>query len=271
MTDEELISERLRQIEHDRGVRVLWSVESGSRAWDIESTDSDWDIRFIYAHEANWYTQLFEGRDTIEHPFGHMTDQLDFQGFDVRKALRLAAKSNPSILEWLHSPITYKYDPVFGGKLISIMSEFSPRALMHHYVSLASRQYKAYWRDGEPVRFKKYLYAVRPLMCVYWMENHRHLMPPLRMDELMKGVTLAPWQRQELDQLLEMKAKTTEIDGKGRFEGLDGFITSTLAVGHEIANAAPKREPDMDALQNLFWLTLQRLCPEPAALQARSA
>lgn len=261
---QEMTWAKLGEVMRQHDARCLWAVESGSRAWGIESPDSDWDVRFIYAHPSTWYLRLVDGRDTIEHPFGHMADNLDFQGFDLRKALRLAAKSNPSVLEWLHSPIVYGGDADFHRDLIEIMRDFSPRALMHHYVSLASRQYKAYWRDGCPVRFKKYLYAVRPLMCVYWMVNHDYQMPPMPMRELKDQVCLAPWQRDELTILLKMKAEATEIDGMGRFEALDGFITSTLEVGHDMANDAPAREPSIDALQELFWRIIAQTSEEPA-------
>ena len=39
---------RLSAIEHAEDVRVLYAVESGSRAWGFPSTDSDYDVRFIY-------------------------------------------------------------------------------------------------------------------------------------------------------------------------------------------------------------------------------
>lgn len=48
--------------------------------------------------------------ETINLP---IEDDLDPEGWDVRKAARLLAKSNGSLIEWLHSPITYRVDEVF--------------------------------------------------------------------------------------------------------------------------------------------------------------
>src|SRR3546814_4611881 len=73
---------------------------------------------------------------------------------------------------------------------------FSASALMHHYISLASRQVKAYWNDvrldgaDAPVSLKKYLYAVRPVMAVQWMADHAHKMPPVAFAEILLSVTL---------------------------------------------------------------------------------
>jgi hypothetical protein len=90
-------------------VRVLLAVESGSRAWGFASTDSDYDVRFIYAHPADWYLSIDLNteakRDVIEQP---IVDDLDLNGWDLRKALQLLAKSNPPLLEWLNSPIVYR-------------------------------------------------------------------------------------------------------------------------------------------------------------------
>ena len=62
------IQGRLRTVEEEHGVRVLFAVESGSRAWGFPSPNSDYDVRFIYAHPREWYLSLDleERRDVIE-------------------------------------------------------------------------------------------------------------------------------------------------------------------------------------------------------------
>lgn len=44
----EKIQEQLRRIEEAENIKILLSVESGSRAWGFASPDSDYDVRFIY-------------------------------------------------------------------------------------------------------------------------------------------------------------------------------------------------------------------------------
>lgn len=49
----ERISKHLREIEEQHHIKILYAVESGSRAWGFSSPDSDWDVRFIYVHEPS--------------------------------------------------------------------------------------------------------------------------------------------------------------------------------------------------------------------------
>ena len=104
----EQIIDELKQIEQHYNVKVLYACEAGSRCWHIESEDSDYDVRFIYAHEHEWYLNLNDGRDVIE--IKRPNDVLDISGWDVRKALRLFKKSNPPLLEWLYSDTVYMQD-----------------------------------------------------------------------------------------------------------------------------------------------------------------
>ena len=90
------ITQRLTEVEARHGVRVLYAIESGSRAWGFPSPDSDYDVRFIYAHPRDWYLSVNEARDVIEEG----VDEMDFDvaGWDLRKALRLFLKATGSCL-----------------------------------------------------------------------------------------------------------------------------------------------------------------------------
>ena len=54
-----IILNKLKQIENDYNIEILFAVESGSRAWGFPSTDSDYDIRFIYKRKLNDYLNNF--------------------------------------------------------------------------------------------------------------------------------------------------------------------------------------------------------------------
>lgn len=73
----EKIQEQLRRIEEVENIKILLSVESGSRAWGFASPDSDYDVRFIYIRRLEDYLRLDTNRDVIELP---IDDVLDING-----------------------------------------------------------------------------------------------------------------------------------------------------------------------------------------------
>lgn len=52
---ENKIREKLLQIERDKNVKILFAVESGSRAWGFTLPNRDYNIRFIYKNEQDYY------------------------------------------------------------------------------------------------------------------------------------------------------------------------------------------------------------------------
>jgi len=68
----------LTQIEQRENVRILYAVESGSRAWGFASPDSDYDARFVYVRPIEDYLRLRPLRDVIELP---IVDNLDINGW----------------------------------------------------------------------------------------------------------------------------------------------------------------------------------------------
>ena len=45
---EEIILNKLKEIEEKENINIILAVEAGSRAWDFASKDSDYDVRFVY-------------------------------------------------------------------------------------------------------------------------------------------------------------------------------------------------------------------------------
>ena len=81
---ERQIEQKLYEIEEKEQVKVLYAVESGSRAWGFASPDSDYDVRFIYVRKKEDYLRLEEFRDVIEW---QLDEVLDINGWDLKKAL----------------------------------------------------------------------------------------------------------------------------------------------------------------------------------------
>ena len=160
------VKENLGALERQHQVKVLFACESGSRGWGFASPDSDYDVRFIYVHRLPWYLTVAPGRDVIELP---ISGELDVNGWDLRKALALLRESNPTLLEWLGSPIVYREDAGAMTRFRMLAQDvFSNAKGWHHYASMAKKNFREHLQ-AEEVRYKKYLYVLRPLLAARWI------------------------------------------------------------------------------------------------------
>lgn len=216
----------LDTLAREQGVRVLYACESGSRAWGFASTDSDYDVRFIYVRPRAAYLRLDPPRDVIELP---ITGDLDINGWDIYKALRLLRKSNPPLLEWLCSPIVYREaSPVIATLRQEASANYSGPALVHHYRNMAQGNYHSYIAGKAEVTRKKYLYALRPIVAVLYLER-RQAIPPTNFRQTLAGVALQPAVLERIEQLLRDKAASTELGAGPPEPVLNAFIEEQLA------------------------------------------
>ncbi|MBQ6277878.1 MAG: nucleotidyltransferase domain-containing protein [Bacteroidales bacterium] len=198
----------LEDIEHQYDVRVLLAVESGSRARGLFSDESDWDVRFVYVNKLDWYLNVNEGRDVIEEMFD---DNIDMVGWELRKTLRLFQKSNPSLMEWLHSPVVYRADEDFLSRMRAMEPVyFNPIKTMYHYESLYIKHDKRYLQDStNPL--KRFLHYLRGILSCRWLEQHK-TMPPVLFSELVKATVDDDSIRQKINVLIALKRQTKEND-----------------------------------------------------------
>jgi uncharacterized protein len=223
---------RLAAVEAEHGVRILFAAESGSRAWGFASPDSDYDLRFIYAHRLDWYLALEPERDVIEGALdAHL---VDLAGWDVRKALNLALKSNPALHEWLVSPHVYRDDGQFRAAAQALFEGHAETAaLEHHYWSTARTQWRSEIQNRETPKLKRYFYVVRPLMALLWVKSHgltSDRLPPMALADLMAGVEVPTDVRRAVDALLVAKRTTPELGTGARIDALDAWIEQSLTL-----------------------------------------
>lgn len=220
------ILRRLARAEEEHGVRILFAIESGSRAWGFASPNSDYDVRFIYAREPSWYqaVDLEERRDVIEYP---IVDDIDINGWDVRKALRLYWKSNPAFVEWIKSPITYMENSGFrAGALSRLPSIYSPEKGIYHYRSMANTNYRGYLREAV-VPLKKYFYVLRPLLAARWVAK-TGAVAPIEFEKLLTLLEGEPVVLSEVHKLLKQKRNTPELGRSAAVPILNQFIEAEL-------------------------------------------
>lgn len=215
----------LENVERHHGVKILFACESGSRGWGFASPDSDYDVRFVYAHPRDWYLQVERQRDVIERP---IDDVLDVSGWELRKALQLLHRSNPTLLEWLDSPVVYREDPQWAVRMRLLARDFfSPVRGRHHYLSMAKKNFRGYLQ-GEMVRYKKYLYVLRPLLAVRWIDAGKG-MPPMRFADLVAGTVQSTVVLAEIDELLALKMRAGEAEPGPQRPALHALIAAMLA------------------------------------------
>jgi uncharacterized protein len=244
------IVRRIRSAEEEHGVRVLLAVESGSRAWGFESPNSDYDARFIYAHPKEWYLSvgLEEQRDVIEYK---IVDEIDLNGWDVRKALRLFWKSNPAFVEWIQSPVVYAQSGTFAERVRNLLSNvYSCESGIYHYRSMAKTNFRGYLKAGL-VPLKKYFYVLRPLLSVRWLEKYGTA-APIEFHKLLHLIQDAPALVTDIETLLERKRAAPELGREPPVPNINAFIERELERLDNFLPPAHRRNEVMPNLNDVF-------------------
>ncbi|WP_068614695.1 nucleotidyltransferase domain-containing protein [Paenibacillus tuaregi] len=258
MTDiKQQILEELQRIEQEEQVRILYACESGSRAWGFPSKDSDYDVRFIYIRPVSWYLSIFEKRDVIERP---ISDMLDINGWDLKKALQLFRKSNPPLLEWLQSPIVYTENHTVAEQIRRLSAyTFSPKSCVYHYLHMAKGNYRDYLQ-GDQVKIKKYFYVLRPILACEWIEKHG-TMPPMEFDRLVDDLVVEGTQlRRVIGELLARKKAGDEMDYEPRINPINDYLEERIAYFEQTASGMETAEGDRDQqLDELFRSVIRQV------------
>ena len=240
----EKIASVLHELERQQDFKVLFAAESGSRAWGFASPDSDYDVRVIYVKPETWYWSLDTKRpDTFN---AMLPDELDVSAWELRKTLRLFAGCNPSLNEWLGSPVSYYADPKFADEMRSLIPVyFNPVRTVHHYLALSAKALEDRQQDGTIAAKMK-------------------SMPPTPFVELLKPEYVSAEILDEISRLQEIKAQSDEKNRIPLPEILSDFFTKEREnllrdiSGFSIGQASWK------PLDTLFYETVRRFAILPA-------
>lgn len=249
------ILKRLAATEKEHDVRILLAIESGSRAWGFASPNSDYDVRFIYVkNDKNWYlsVDLEDRRDVIEYP---IVDDIDLNGWDVRKALQLFWKSNPAFVEWIQPAIIYMKSGDFLEKIQALLpSIYSCEHGIHHYRSMAKTNYRGYLRE-DLVPLKKYFYVLRPLISVRWLEAYK-TPAPIEFEKLLPLLDGQNEMLSEIHMLLEKKKAVAELAKDKPIKVLNQFIEDELL---RLESYLPEKSVKTGSMSDLNKLFLEIL------------
>jgi predicted nucleotidyltransferase len=174
----------------------------------------------------------------VEREIAGRTELLDIEGWDAKKALRaLREKSNPVVVEWLNSPIVYRESSRYLPRLRQVVDAHARRAALHfHYLNMARTNYVQYVRNpaaaGRPVRRKKYLYVLRPLTNVLYLNQTGGRIPPTAFGEawVLVQQSLPADLVAAVVELLAAKRAGDELGETAPVPVLDSWIADTFAA-----------------------------------------
>jgi len=227
----------LKKIEKEEKVKILFAIESGSRAWKWESEDSDYDVRGVFVQDYLKFTDI---KNQVDRSVG----DLDVSLWDLKKFFKLIVKSNPSTWEWLSSDIVYTDNPA-RKKLAKIFeNNFNKYALKKHYASMARQNFEKYIKSRKKANLKKYVYVLRSIACVLWIEKYRT--PPPK--SYKKVIKMLPKEiRDFFEKVVKDKKESEDLTGK-RNKKADEFISSCIKKDFKKEEGSF----DLDELNKLF-------------------
>lgn len=252
MTMKDKITQKLKEIEEKENVKILFAVESGSRAWGFASPNSDYDVRFIYVRNKEDYLKLEEVRDVIEW---QLDDVYDINGWDLKKALRLLHSSNLVLFEWTNSPIVYMAAEEHKKFVELLEPYFNCKKGIMHYYHMAKRNYETYLVD-DTIKLKKYFYVLRPLLAVRWIFE-KGTYPPVEFEKLVDEELKEKDVLDVVKDLLEKKRSTSELGTSSKIEELNAFIEKELKDGEEMVKQMPENNETWVKLNDFFLETLK--------------
>ena len=170
MQKQELITKNLKEIEAKHNVKIIMAVDNGSNAYGSASPNSDIDLRFLYVETIESYLRLGREKDVIE--IIDEENNIEYKGFSLDKFMKLLSKSNPSILEWLNSPINYlensKYENITKEIKNLSLEYFSTKRCLFHYTGNALTDFKKMLNGNASteiqIDLKKFLSVFRHLL-----------------------------------------------------------------------------------------------------------
>ncbi len=227
------IDARLRAVCREHDVAIPLAIESGSRAWGFPSPDSDYDCRFIFVRPVDQHLSPWPRRDVIETP---LEGDLDVNGWELGKALKLLLKGNAVIIEWLRSPFVYRGDPWFRDEFLAFADRFANRDLIgRHYLHLGERQRRVHFGDGKLVPQKKIFYALRPAATLRWLRLHPEAaVAPMHFPTLMAECEPPADVAAVTADLMQRKAVTRELGAEPLPAPIAAFIDQEFEIARPV-------------------------------------
>jgi predicted nucleotidyltransferase len=290
-----------KSVEKKHVINIICTVECGSRAYGLNSDSSDYDIRYIYiqndqdVYEEDYLDQrkilqrelhkiadvknrsftdkyhivddnIFDMTNADKTGYDYFEDPIvvDLHGWDITFAVKKLHISNPSIVEWMFSPIVYWNDPKYNFLQTArklLINQNKSSGLIKHYIGMGKKYFREHIEDKDEVRVKKYIHCVRCCVMVEWLQiNKRERFQPLIQVDFNKVLEdIEPFISNSLFnsvQRLVAKKRESDKDTYGpRYSVLDRFIERILDLDQENTYQRVSkilRVPDMKRISKLL-------------------
>lgn len=242
----------LAEIEKSHQITILYACESGSRSFGTHSKASDYDVRYVYVYPIKEYVKMKQSPDV----YTTFTEGMEFHGWDLLKAMKLFQKSNPTLYEWMHSPIVYVNKNDFAKKLQMMINEhYSLQTIGKHYESLIKGNITGVLKrkTSQLKQTKSILQTVKGLLSVNWILKY-HSFPPVLYDILIEGSNYSEEQKRKFHELLQMKLQN--VQNESLLEELIHFLQTEAEKIQNQLNQLSKKRIDDQVCNELIWSVL---------------
>ena len=127
---------------------------------------------------------------------------------------------------------------------------FSKKVALYHYYGTANSTYREYLQNPL-VSYKKYIYALRPLLACRYIEENGAV-PPVRFEELMKQNPDNALS-EEIARMLEIKAQSEEKALNPQMPVIQKYIEDGIAKYERLSKSMEDdRTSDWETLDRIF-------------------
>jgi hypothetical protein len=222
----------LSDIESSEGVRILLASAVGSHAWGLSSPESDVDLKFIFIRPLLDYLSCSRPVDSLHdfRSFGSLEDErISIYGFDIRKALDMAAESSIAFSEILLSPASYRKDPFFFSSASSLFHKnFDPVIARCQYASIVKTNILKYLSEHS-FSPKVYLHTLRALFSARWIKAHS-TPPPCSFLEIFEAAQLPDSPLRDAISSLVVAKKSAALPDGPPVKIIHDFITTEASL-----------------------------------------
>lgn len=247
---------RLRRIEAEYGVRILYAGEVGSRARGVASSDADFDVRFLFVYPVAEYLKLAEPPHEIQ-----VRDGLwDIRGLDLKEALRQLKSGEPQTVSWLYTDPAYRNHPLFETEMKKRLEMLAPVSKLWWHLNHRATDVKAQLAKGPQATYKLLLSAAEMALGLKFL-NAQEELPPLDFATLVVSVRLDEADRETLQALAKTKRESEEAAETdiSQYPVVTRLLEEALALPPLNGNGIPNNVNEED-LNEFFlrWVGYER-------------